>query len=133
MSDETIDRTTLPIAQPPFKGVVERTLDGSQPDWDYVAPLSPPDDAPNVLLILIDVSILEEVRRARGKAPAELRGVTPRLVQVLREALDRNGYPEVRIVASGGFDAAKIRRFEELGVPECELSPGAHPIDQAPT
>jgi nicotinate phosphoribosyltransferase len=23
----------------------------------------------------------------------------------------------VRIVASGGFDAAKIRRFEELGVP----------------
>jgi Sulfatase len=31
-----------------------RTLDGSQPDWDYVAPLSPPQGAPNILLILTD-------------------------------------------------------------------------------
>jgi nicotinate phosphoribosyltransferase len=38
-------------------------------------------------------------------------------VQILRAALDRNGYPHVKIVASGGFDAAKIRRFEADGVP----------------
>jgi nicotinate phosphoribosyltransferase len=50
-------------------------------------------------------------------AGSELRGVTPRLVELLREALDRNGYKHVRIVASGGFDAEKIRRFEELRVP----------------
>ena len=36
---------------------------------------------------------------------------------MLREALDRNGYRHVRIVASGGFDAQKIRRFEDLRVP----------------
>ena len=41
MSDQTIDRTELPIRRPPFRGVVKRTLDGSQPDWNYVAPLSP--------------------------------------------------------------------------------------------
>jgi len=34
--------------------VVKRTLDGSQPDWNYVAPLSPPEGAPDNLLILTD-------------------------------------------------------------------------------
>ena len=47
MSDQAIDRTELPIRRPPFQGVVQRTLDGSQPDWNYVAPLSPPEGAPN--------------------------------------------------------------------------------------
>jgi Sulfatase len=54
VSDQMIDRTELPIRRPPFRGVVKRTLDGSQPDWDYVAPLSPPQGAPNILLILTD-------------------------------------------------------------------------------
>ena len=53
MSDQTIDRTELPIRRPPFQGVVKRTLDGSQPDWDYVAPL-PPQGSPNILLTLTD-------------------------------------------------------------------------------
>ena len=66
---------------------------------------------------LLDASVLEEIRRERGLARGELRGVTPRLVEILRAALDRNGYPHVKIVASGGFDAAKIRRFEAAGVP----------------
>ena len=30
---------------------------------------------------------------------------------------DPSGHPGVRIVASGGFDAARIRAFEERGVP----------------
>ena len=37
MSDQAIDRTNLPIRRPPFQGVANRTLDGSQPDWDFVA------------------------------------------------------------------------------------------------
>ena len=43
--------------------------------------------------------------------------MTPRLVQILRVALDAAGYGHVRIVASGGFDAEKIARFERLGIP----------------
>ena len=66
---------------------------------------------------MIDASVLEEIRLARGRASGDVRGVTPRLVEILRAALDRNSYAHVRIVASGGFDAAKIRRFEEAGVP----------------
>ena len=54
MSDDAIDRTKLPIRRPPFQGVVKRTLDGSQPDWNYVAPIPAPEGAPNVLLVLTD-------------------------------------------------------------------------------
>ncbi|MDQ2951437.1 MAG: hypothetical protein M3R54_04170, partial [Chloroflexota bacterium] len=67
---------------------------------------------------LIDASILREINAAGGVAPDEsIRGVTPRLIFLLRRALDEAGYAHVRIVASGGFDARKIRRFEELAVP----------------
>jgi nicotinate phosphoribosyltransferase len=44
-------------------------------------------------------------------------GVNPELVRLVREALDGAGHQRVQIVASGGFDAAKIRQFEQLGAP----------------
>ena len=44
-------------------------------------------------------------------------GVTPELVERVRSALDAAGHERVRIVVSGGFDAEKIRHFEELGAP----------------
>jgi arylsulfatase A-like enzyme len=48
------DRSHLPIRRPPFAGVVNRTLGGSQPDWNLIGHPTPPDGAPNVLLVLID-------------------------------------------------------------------------------
>jgi nicotinate phosphoribosyltransferase len=45
------------------------------------------------------------------------RGVNERLVRKVRDALDRDGFEHVRIVVSGGFDEAKIARFERAGVP----------------
>jgi nicotinate phosphoribosyltransferase len=45
------------------------------------------------------------------------RGVNPQLVRNVRTALDAAGFSYVRIVVSGGFDPAKIRRFESGGVP----------------
>jgi arylsulfatase A-like enzyme len=48
------DRTHLPIRRPPFAGVANRTLDGSQPDWNLIGHPTPPAGAPNVLLVLID-------------------------------------------------------------------------------
>jgi nicotinate phosphoribosyltransferase len=44
-------------------------------------------------------------------------GVNPELVRLVREALDDAGHRGVQIVASGGFDSAKIREFEQLGAP----------------
>src|ERR1700722_16690818 len=45
------------------------------------------------------------------------RGVNPQLVHNVRAALDESGHADVRIVASGGFNAEKIEQFEALGVP----------------
>jgi nicotinate phosphoribosyltransferase len=47
----------------------------------------------------------------------DLRGVQPELAERVRAALDEAGHEHVRIVVSGGFTAAKIRDFEERGVP----------------
>ena len=44
-------------------------------------------------------------------------GVNPQLVWNVRRALDDAGFPEVKIVVSGGFTVEKIRQFEERGVP----------------
>ena len=48
------DRSTLPIRRETFAGVANRTLDGSQPDWNLIGHPMPPEGAPNVLLVLID-------------------------------------------------------------------------------
>ena len=45
------------------------------------------------------------------------RGVNPRLVEKVREALDAEGFERVKIVVSGGFDVEKITDFERRGVP----------------
>jgi nicotinate phosphoribosyltransferase len=45
------------------------------------------------------------------------RGVNERLVLNVRDALDRDGFERVKIVASGGFTAEKIERFAALGIP----------------
>jgi nicotinate phosphoribosyltransferase len=44
-------------------------------------------------------------------------GVNAVLVERVRSALDAAGHGRVRIVVSGGFNAAKIREFEGLGAP----------------
>jgi nicotinate phosphoribosyltransferase len=45
------------------------------------------------------------------------KGVHPELVWLVRDALDANGRPDVKIVVSGGFNADRIRTFEAEGVP----------------
>jgi nicotinate phosphoribosyltransferase len=61
--------------------------------------------------LLVDRSLWHEMGEFKPT------GVNPRLVQRVREALDAAGHERVKIVASGGFDAAKIREFEEIGAP----------------
>jgi nicotinate phosphoribosyltransferase len=60
---------------------------------------------------LVDRSLFDEMG---GFRPT---GVNPRLVEKVRRALDAAGFNDVRIVASGGFTAERIREFEALGVP----------------
>lgn len=44
-------------------------------------------------------------------------GVAPELVRLVRDELDGAGHQHVRLVASGGFNAQRIREFEAVGVP----------------
>lgn len=44
-------------------------------------------------------------------------GVNPPLVWNVRNALDGEGFGDVKIVVSGGFDALRVRAFEEEGAP----------------
>jgi len=60
---------------------------------------------------LVDRSLLGEMGDFRPT------GVNARLVEKVRATLDAAGHPGVRIVASGGFDAGRIREFEAHGVP----------------
>jgi nicotinate phosphoribosyltransferase len=60
---------------------------------------------------MVDQSILSQMGRFKPT------GVNSQLVWNVREALDREGFTNVRIVVSGGFDAEKIRHFAHLQVP----------------
>src|SRR5689334_10762582 len=57
----------------------------------------------------------ESLRRLHGDAAPT--GVAPELVRLTREALDEAGFPDVKIVVSGGFTAERIRAFEAENVP----------------
>jgi nicotinate phosphoribosyltransferase len=73
--------------------------------------------------VRIDTSeMLEDVSLANVPDSAFLAnesrtGVSSALVRRLRAALDDAGFPEVGVFVSGGFTPAKMRRFEEAGVP----------------
>ena len=60
---------------------------------------------------VVDQSLLDELGDFKPT------GVNERLVRKVRDALDRDGFERVKIVASGGFTAEKIREFEERAVP----------------
>jgi nicotinate phosphoribosyltransferase len=60
---------------------------------------------------LVDFSLVDDMGDFRPT------GVNERLVWKVREALDRDGFERVKILASGGFTVEKIRAFEANGVP----------------
>ncbi|MGB7211029.1 MAG: hypothetical protein WBC97_00205 [Gemmatimonadales bacterium] len=61
--------------------------------------------------MLVDRSLWNAMGRIKPN------GVNPQLVWNVRQALDREGFQQVRIIVSGGFTVEKIREFEALKVP----------------
>ncbi|HEV7366743.1 MAG TPA: hypothetical protein VGN76_12925 [Gemmatimonadales bacterium] len=61
--------------------------------------------------MLVDRSLFEQMGTFKPT------GVNPQLVGNVRRALDAAGFPQVKIVVSGGFTVDKIREFEQQGVP----------------
>lgn len=60
---------------------------------------------------MVDRSVIERM----GAFPPA--GVNPELVWSVRNALDAEGFGDVQIIVAGDFDVARIRAFEEEGVP----------------
>ena len=60
---------------------------------------------------MVDKSLLNQLGTFRPT------GVNPQLVWNVRNALDAEGYGDVRIVVSGGFDAERVQDFEDEGTP----------------
>jgi nicotinate phosphoribosyltransferase len=60
---------------------------------------------------LVDKSVIPQMG---GFRPT---GVNPQLVWNVRNALDAEGFGEVKIVVSGGLNAARVREFEEEKAP----------------
>jgi len=61
--------------------------------------------------MLVDRSVIPQMGRFRPT------GVCPQLVWNVRRGLDQAGFPNVKIVVSGGFTVEKIQEFERHGVP----------------
>jgi nicotinate phosphoribosyltransferase len=68
---------------------------------------------------LVDRSVIPQMSNFRPT------GVNPALVWNVRNALDAEGFGDVKIVVSGGFDLGRIRSFEEDGVPVDAYGVGA--------
>jgi arylsulfatase len=59
------DRTRLPIRRAPFQGVANRTLGGSEPDWDLIGHVEARREATNVLLLMDDARSGNGTRRVK--------------------------------------------------------------------
>ena len=81
MTDDRIDRTRLPVADPKCVGMANRALQGSRPDWGLIGHVAPPEGAPDVLVVLIDDAGVRSAR-ARSAARSPFR-CTPRLDRIL--------------------------------------------------
>jgi nicotinate phosphoribosyltransferase len=68
---------------------------------------------------MVDRSVLQQLGTFRPV------GVNPQLVWNVRNALDSEGFGDVHIVVSGGFDAERIRDFEAEGIPVDAYGVGA--------
>jgi nicotinate phosphoribosyltransferase len=60
---------------------------------------------------MVDKSLLSQLGSFRPT------GVNPQLVWNVRKSLDAEGFGDVQIVASGGFDAERVQEFEDEGAP----------------
>ena len=68
--------------------------------------------------VRLDTSEKLTDKSLQGELDADqLRGVQPRLVEKVRTALDAEGFNQVKIVVSGGFNVEKITAFESASIP----------------
>jgi len=91
---QEVERSQLPIPDAPFEGEIGKTFEDSK--QDYPQPVTPPNGAPNVVLILIDDLGFGHPSTFGGPIP------TPALDQLAREGVRYNRLSVTAIPPSGG-------------------------------
>ncbi len=115
------DRTVLPIPDKNFGGTMGRTIGESVPDWTIIPGPKAPQDAPNVLLILIDDAGFGQPDTFGGPVP------TPNMTRVGQMGLYYNRFHVVALCSPTRAATLTGRNQHRVGMGSVAEFPGPFP------
>jgi arylsulfatase len=115
------DRTVLPIPDKSFGGVAGRTMDESVADWTIIPGPKAPEDAPNVLVILIDDAGFGQPDTFGGPI------ATPNLTRVGQMGLYYNRFHVVALCSPTRASMLTGRNQHRVGMGSVAEFPGPFP------
>ena len=115
------DRTVLPIPDRNFGGTIGRTIDQSVPDWTIIPGPKAPQDAPNVLFILIDDAGFGQPDTFGGPV------ATPNLTRVGKMGLTYNRFHVVALCSPTRAATLTGRNQHRVGMGSVAEFPGPFP------
>jgi len=115
------DRTVLPIPDKNFGGTIGRTIDQSVPDWTIIPGPKAPQDAPNVLLILIDDAGFGQPDTFGGPV------ATPNLTRVGKMGVTYNRFHVVALCSPTRAATLTGRNQHRVGMGSVAEFPGPFP------
>jgi arylsulfatase A-like enzyme/uncharacterized membrane protein len=115
------DRTVLPIRDRAFGGTMGRTIDRSVPDWSMVPGPKAPDDAPNVLICLIDDAGFGQPDTFGGPVS------TPNLTRVQKMGLTYNRFHVTALCSPTRAAMLTGRNHHRVGFGSIAEYPGPFP------
>ena len=107
-SINAIDRTKLPLPESKFQGVIGKSYIDSKPDWPKVP--TPPEGAPNVVVILLDDVGFGQVSTFGGPVP------TPELDKLAAQGLRYNRFHTTAICGPSRAALITGRNHHNCGV-----------------
>ncbi len=115
------DRTVLPIPDNNFGGTSGHTLEDSVGDWTVVADVKAPQDAPNVLLIMIDDAGFGQPDTFGGPIP------TPNLTRVQQAGITYNRFHVTALCSPTRAALLTGRNSHHVGMGSIAEFPGPYP------
>jgi arylsulfatase A-like enzyme/uncharacterized protein YfiM (DUF2279 family) len=115
------DRTVLPIPDRAFGGTVGRTMGQSVPDWTIIPGPKAPDEAPNVLIVLIDDAGFGGCDTFGGPIS------TPNLTRVRRMGLTYNRFHVTAVCSPTRAALLTGRNHHRVGFGSIAEYPGPFP------
>jgi arylsulfatase A-like enzyme/uncharacterized membrane protein len=115
------DRTRLPVPDRVFGGTVGRTLGESVPDWTFIPGPKAPDEAPNVLVVLIDDAGFGNPDTFGGPIS------TPTLTRVARMGLTYNRFHVTAVCSPTRAALLTGRNHHRVGFGSIAEYPGPFP------